>query len=75
MNSEINYSFNQQWLTRTTFLLNSQDREFGVNFRLNYIYRPENDLFVVYNETRTYGEGGELQNRALIVKMTYSFDF
>jgi hypothetical protein len=75
MNSEINYSFNQQWLTRTTFLLNSQDREYGVNFRLNYIYRPENDIFVVYNETRSYGDGGELQNRALIVKMTYSFDF
>ena len=75
LNSQVNYSFNQQWLTRTTFLLNSQDQEYSLNVRLNYIYRPENDLFIVYNETRTYGDESGLENRALIVKLTYSFDF
>jgi hypothetical protein len=75
LNTELNYSFNQQWLTRSTFLLNSQDKEYTFNFRLNYIYRPENDLFIVYNETRAYGAGRALLNRALIVKLTYSIDF
>ena len=74
-NGEVNYSFNQKWLTRTTVLLDSQDQEYTVNFRLNYIFRPGDDLFVVYNETRNYGSGGgQLQNRALIVKLTFSLD-
>ncbi|MCZ6489797.1 MAG: DUF5916 domain-containing protein, partial [Acidobacteria bacterium] len=74
-NGEVNYSFNQKWLTRTTVLLDSQDQEYTVNFRLNYIFRPGDDLFVVYNETRSYGSGGgQLQNRALIVKLTFSLD-
>ena len=73
-NGEVNYSFSQKWLTRTTFLLDSQDQEYSVNFRLNYIFRPGDDFFVVYNETRSYGSGGHLQNRALIVKLTFSLD-
>ncbi|MEE8176508.1 MAG: DUF5916 domain-containing protein, partial [Acidobacteriota bacterium] len=74
-NGEVNYSFNQKWLTRTTVLLDSQDQEYTVNFRLNYIFKPGDDLFVVYNETRSYGSGGgQLQNRALIVKLTFSLD-
>ena len=73
-NGEMNYSFSQKWLTRTTFLLDSQEQEYTVNFRLNYIFRPGDDLFVVYNETRNYGAGGQLQNRALIVKLTFSLD-
>ncbi len=74
LNTSVNYSFSQRWLTRTTFLVNSQDSQYAINFRLNYIYRPGDDLFVVYNETKTYGQEGRLQNRALIVKFTYSLD-
>ncbi|MBI4465551.1 MAG: carbohydrate binding family 9 domain-containing protein [Acidobacteria bacterium] len=75
LNTSLNYSFTQKWLTRTTFLVNSQDQQYGINFRLNYIFRPGDDLFFVYNETRTYGSQSQLQNRALIVKTTFSFDF
>ncbi len=73
-NGEVHYSFSQKWLTRTTFLLDSQDQQYTANFRLNYIFRPGDDLFVVYNETRSYGAGGGLRNRALIVKLTFSLD-
>jgi hypothetical protein len=75
LNANLNYSFNQKWLTRTTILLNSQDKEYAANFRLNYIFRPGDDLFVIYNEVRTYGAGAELQNRALIAKITFSLDY
>ena len=75
LNTSLNYSFNQEWLTRTTFLVNGQDKEYAINFRLNYIFRPGDDLFIVYNETRRYGAGGGLRDRALIVKLTYSWDF
>ena len=73
-NGQVNYSFSQKWLTRTTFLLDSQGKEYTANFRLNYIFQPGDDLFVVYNETRSYDIDSGLLNRALIVKFTYSFD-
>ena len=73
-NGQVNYSFSQRWLTRTTMLLDSQGKEYTANFRLNYIFQPGDDLFVVYNETRSYDLDGGLLNRALIVKFTYSFD-
>jgi hypothetical protein len=75
-NGSVNYAFNRRWLTRTTVQLNSQDREWLFNFRLNYIFRPGDDIFVVYNEGRNYGSGitNRLQDRAFIVKFTYSLD-
>jgi hypothetical protein len=75
LNTAISYSFSQKWLTRTTVLLNSQDRDVGVNFRLNYIIRPGDNLFIVYNESRLYGDRGRLQDRSLIVKTAFSFDY
>lgn len=75
-NGSVNYAFNRRWLTRTTVQLNSQDKEYLFNFRLNYIFRPGDDIFVVYNESRNYGSGitNRLQDRAFIVKFTYSLD-
>ncbi len=75
-NGSVNYSFSRKWLTRTTVQLNSQDKEWLFNFRLNYIFRPGDDIFVVYNESRNYGAGvtNPLQDRAFIVKFTYSLD-
>ena len=75
-NGSVNYAFSRKWLTRTTVQLNNQDKEYLFNFRLNYIFRPGDDIFVVYNETRNYGSGvtNRLQDRAFIVKFTYSLD-
>jgi hypothetical protein len=75
-NGTVNYSVNRRWLTQTSVQLNSQDQEWLFNFRLNYIFRPGDDIFVVYNEGRNYGSGvtNRLQNRAFIVKFTYSLD-
>ena len=39
----------------------------------NLIYKPLSDLFLVYNERRT--TTGEVQERAIIAKLTYSFNF
>ena len=46
------------------------------NVRFNYIYRPGDDLFIVYNEGRDYNNLTRgLMNRTLLVKFTHSFDF
>ncbi len=47
----------------------------GVNFRLNYIYRPGDDLFIVFNEFRDRSQATTDLDRQLIVKFTHSFDF
>ena len=44
--------------------------------RLNYIYRPGDDLFVVFNQSQQEVPGARNQpDRSLMVKMTYSLDF
>jgi hypothetical protein len=65
---------NQKWLTRAMLVWNSQDRNVLFNLRLDYIYRPGDDLFVVFNESRLYGDASGPVNRSLIVKLTYSLD-
>ena len=79
INTAVNYSLSQKWLTRTSFVLNSQDQSVLMNFRINYIVKPGDDLFIVYRESRNYGNtaaraGNGLVNRALILKLTYSWD-
>ncbi len=85
VNTRINYNFNNQWLTSTTIQYNSSDSFWGFNFRLNYIFRPGDDLFLVYNEGRQAvldNEGRRVtgvfdgrKDRSLQLKLTYSFDF
>jgi hypothetical protein len=42
------------------------------NFLLRWIYRPGSDLYIVYNDGRLIGPGGEeITNRTLMVKTTF----
>jgi len=76
INSRINYSFNNRWLASTTIQYDRGTSFIGYNFRLNYIYRPGDDFFLIYNETRRFGGAQDGQkDRALATKLTYSFDF
>ena len=77
INSQLNYSFNNRWLTATTVQYNSLARLSAVNFRLNYIYRPGDDFFLIYNESRTLADGSVAGpwGRSIIAKLTHSWDF
>ena len=76
VNTRINYNFNNQWLTSTTVQYNNNDSFLGFNFRLNYIFRPGDDFFLVYNEGRRVGGLLDGQkDRTLQVKLTYSLDY
>ncbi len=52
---------------------NDFDEQVGVNLRVNWIYRPGADLFVVYNQNWMAPELSALQrqDRQLAVKFTY----
>ena len=81
VNTRVTFNLNNQWLTATAIQYNNADSFWGYNFRLNYIYRPGDDFFLIYNEGHT-GEDPVTRNpeqrhndRTLQGKFTYSFDF
>ena len=75
--------------TRTTFTFtpwmfisallqfNSSNESLGANLRFRWEYQPGSELFVVYNEQRDTLAPSfpELENRALVVKLTRLFRF
>ena len=75
VNNRINFAFSRKWLTSTSVQYNSSSDVIGVNFRLNYIYRPGDDLFIVYSDFRERQNSPSEMDRSIAVKFTHSFDF
>jgi hypothetical protein len=75
VNSGVNIALSRKWLTSTSIQYNSSRDLVGVNFRLNYIYRPGDDFFIVYNDFRDRTDAPAELDRSLAIKFTHSFDF
>jgi hypothetical protein len=76
VNTRLNINLSNKLLTSTSVQYSSVENSFMVNWRLNYIYRPGDDLFIVYNEGRDFDAlRSGLINRTFLVKFTHSFDF
>jgi hypothetical protein len=76
INTRANYSFSNKWLTSYTVQYSSLDDFVSFRFRLNYIYRPGDDIFFIYNEGRNVDElNSGLVGRSFMLKWTRSFDF
>lgn len=69
----INYNFSRKLLTSALIQLNSAAHLSTVNVRLRYIYRPNSDFFVIYNQTT--GNGLERSSNSLQFKLTRDFTF
>ncbi|MGH9872976.1 MAG: DUF5916 domain-containing protein [Pyrinomonadaceae bacterium] len=69
----VNYNFSRRLLTSALMQMNSAARISTINVRLRYIYRPNSDLFVIYNQTT--GAGLERPSYSLQVKLTRDFTF
>jgi hypothetical protein len=69
----VNYNFSRKLLTSALMQLNSAARISAINVRLRYIYRPNSDLFVIYNQTT--GAGLERPSYSFQVKLTRDFTF
>jgi Domain of unknown function (DUF5916)/Carbohydrate family 9 binding domain-like len=76
LNARLNFNPTNKWLTSALGQYDSASARWVVFFRLNYIYRPGDDVFLVFNRT-TAGKTrpGEAADRALMLKWTRSFDF
>ncbi len=76
INTRMNYAFTNKWLTSTTGQYSNLDNLVNFRFRLNYIYRPGDDIFIIYNEGRNLDDLQQgLLGRSIVLKWTRSFDF
>ena len=69
--TRLQYSFSTNLFLKGLIQYNSDLEEVGSNIRFNFIHRPLSDFFLIYNEKRS--TTGEVSERALIAKLTYSF--
>ncbi|MBI4458593.1 MAG: hypothetical protein HY648_00870, partial [Acidobacteria bacterium] len=75
-NTGIEYAFNNQWQTTTSVQYNNADSMLALQFRLNYIFRPGDDFFLVYSLGQaTGGTRFGQRDQTLAAKLTYSFDY
>ncbi len=69
----VNYNFSRRLLTSALMQLNSAARISALNVRLRYIYRPNSDFFIIYNQSS--GTGLERPSYSLQIKLTRDFTF
>ncbi|MBX3295860.1 MAG: carbohydrate binding family 9 domain-containing protein [Acidobacteria bacterium] len=69
----VNYNLSRKMLTSALLQLNSAAQISALNVRFRYIYRPNSDFFIIYNQTT--GKGLERASYSLQMKMTYDFTF
>jgi len=69
----VNYNFSRKLLTSALVQLSSAARVSVINVRLRYIYRPNSDFFVIYNQST--GAGLERPSYSLQIKLTRDFTF
>lgn len=76
INSGFSYSFNNRWLTNTSVQYSDTSGLLTVFAQLDFIYRENDDIFVIYEQVSGVGRGvNGLVDHKLVVKMTRSFDF
>ena len=76
---EISYAFNR-FVNLTTFIQSdtAQNQAVSANIRLRYTYRPDSDIYVIYNAGNRFqslaaGNPMEVREQKFAVKVTYSW--
>jgi hypothetical protein len=76
---QVSYAFNR-FLNATTFVQTdtAQSQAVSANFRVRYTFRPDSDLYVIYNvgnrfQSLVAGNPIQLREQKFVVKVTYSW--
>ncbi len=71
--TRLDYALTTRLFTAAFVQWNSDAELGGLNFRLQYIYKPGSDLYVVYNDNRRTNPASHpsLMDRSFVVKLTY----
>lgn len=75
LRQRLGLSLNPRLRADTLVQYNNLSDDFAVNLRVNWIYKPGADLFVVFNQTWDAPgfTGFERRDRQVIVKFTYLY--
>jgi hypothetical protein len=72
----VSYHFSPQLTTRVAAQYSSLLEELVLNVRLRWIYAPESEVWLVYDEGRRYDSpGASVQDRALVMKLVHNLNF
>jgi hypothetical protein len=72
--SRIIYSFTPDLYTKAFLQWNDDEELFISNFLVRWIYKPGANVYLIYNETRKLGSEGYIQDRALMLKVSFLFN-
>jgi hypothetical protein len=75
VNGRMNFNLSNRWLTTTIAQYDSAASRQVLFFRLNYIFRPGDNIFFVFNQTTEPTSLARERDRAVMLKWTYAFDF
>lgn len=65
------YNFTRKWLSDVFLQVNTDARVTSVNSRLRYLYRPDSDVYLIYNVST--GAGLDRPSNQLQLKATYYY--
>jgi hypothetical protein len=71
--SRIIYSFTPDLYAKAFLQWNDDEGLFISNFLIRWIYKPGANIYLIYNETRKLGAEGYIQDRALMLKISFLF--
>jgi hypothetical protein len=74
VNARVNVNPSNRWLTTTLAQYDSASHQQVLFARVNYIYRPGDDVFLIVNRTTERGTNRPAEY-TIQLKMTYSLDF
>jgi len=73
--SRIIYSFSPDLFAKAYLQWNEDENLFKSNFLIRWIYKPGANIYFIYNETRELGTEGYIQDRALMIKVSFLFNY
>jgi len=72
--SRLIYTFNPDLFAKAYVQWNSEENLFKSNFLIRWIYKPGANVYFIYNETRKLGSESYLQDRLLMLKVSFLFN-
>jgi hypothetical protein len=73
LSARVLYSFTTDFFIKLFTQWNNDREKAGINFLLNYRYKPGSDIFVVYDNGFTTADGFQEKNRTLLLKIAHMF--
>ena len=73
--ARIIYSFSPDLYAKAYLQWNDDEKLSVSNFLVRWIYKPGANIYFIYNETRKLGSEGYIQDRVLMLKVSFLFNY